>query len=117
MTILLYSGERDLLNNPSDSVITVRMKTENNGVCIECFIDSSTNGSCLLVIHPKPSLLHTHQGLSNIDVVHLNRSGDIANGCISGINHTSHYIAAFLYDETQAIQGPVFVVKPQSKAL
>ena len=66
--------------------------------------------------HPKPSLLHSQGGLSNIDVLLLNRSGNhSASGCIRGISHTSHVIAAFLYDETQVIQGPAFVVRPQGK--
>ena len=113
--LLVHAGDRQLFNNPS--VITVHTTSKDNGVCVTCFIDSSSNGTCLLVIHPKPSSLHSQGGLSNIDVLLLSRSGNhSASGCIHGISQTSHVIAAFLYDETQVIQGPAFVVRPQSKA-
>ena len=112
--MIVHSGDHSLLNNPS--VITVHTTTEDNSICVTCVLDSNSNGTCLLVLHPKPSLLHPHRGLSNIDVVLLNRSGNNANGCINGINHTSYFIATFLYNETQPIRGPVFVVRPQSKS-
>ena len=104
-----------MFNNPSP--ITAHTTNEDNGVCVTCFIDSSSNGTCLLVVHPKSSSLHSRGGLSNIDVVLLNKSGNHgAGGCIQDISHTSHVIAAFLYDETQGIQGSAFVIIPQSKA-
>ena len=110
--ICIHIGDHQLSNNPS--LITVHTTSTENSVCATCFIDSSSNGTCLLVAHPKPSLLHSQGGLSNIDVLLLNRSGNhSASGCIRGISHTSHVIAAFLYDETQVIQGPAFVVRPQ----
>ena len=112
LLVHMHTGDHQLFNNPS--LITVHTTSTENSVCVTCFIDSSSNGTCLLVAHPKPSSLHSQGGLSNIDVLLLNRSGNhSASGCIRGISHTSHVIAAFLYDETQAIQGPAFVVRPQ----
>lgn len=109
----MCAGYHELVNNPP--VITIHTTSEDNGVCVTCtIIDNSLSGTCLLVIHPKPSGLHFKGGLSNIDVLLLNRSGNhSASGCIYGISHASHMIAAFLYDETQHIQGPAFVVNPQ----
>ncbi len=111
----MHTDDYQQLNNPS--LITVHTTSEENGVCITCIIDSSSNGTCLLVIHPKPLSLHSQGGLSNIDVLLLNRSGNhSASGCIRGISHASHVIAAFLYDERKVVQGPAFVVRPQGEA-
>lgn len=110
--LLVHAGDYQLSNSPS--LITIHTTRKENSVCVTCFIESTSNGTCLLVVHPKPLSLHSQGGLSNIDVLLLNRSGNhSASGCIYGISQTSHVIAAFLYDETQAIQGPAFVVRPQ----
>ena len=74
--------------------------------------------SCLLVIHPKVSILRSlGEPLDTVDVVVLNRSGDKpeARGCIGDMNHSDYVFAVFLYDsEAQSIYGPPHVIKTET---
>ena len=58
----------------------------STGICITCtFLDSSTT-NCMAVVHQRISQLSS-RGLMNIESSHkFNRSGDIAYGCIEGVN-------------------------------
>ena len=96
--------------------------SEDGGVCVVCSdIDNMMNDidSCLLVIHPKVSVLRSlGEPLDTVDVVVLNRYGDKpeARGCISDIlNNFDYVFAVFLYDmEAQSIYGPPYVIKTET---
>jgi hypothetical protein len=69
----------------------------STGVCITCaFLDSSAT-DCVVVVHQRISQLSS-SGLMNIESSHkFNRSGDIAYGCIEGINLTDYQIGVTGY--------------------
>ena len=69
--------------------------TSAGAICINCtFQDVSATG-CVAVVHQRISQLGS-SGLMNIESSHrFNRSGDIAYGCIEGVNMTDYQIGVY----------------------
>ena len=95
-----------------NSILDAYATTTINSTCIKCvFYDESSQG-CVVVIHPKASLLSTSShniiGLINIEMEYFDRSGDQAKGCISRKSLENNIVVVFLYN--QVILGPpVFI--------
>ena len=83
-----------------------------NSTCIKCvFYDESSQG-CVVVIHPKASLLSTSShnviGLINIETEYFDRSGDQAEGCINRKSLENNRVVVFLYNKI-ILGPPVFI--------
>ena len=70
-------------------------------------------GTCVAITHPKMPFLMANlpQGLSDISVVHLNKSsGRFCSGCVDGITFNEHVVIVFAYNEGALIPGSATLV-------
>ena len=81
-------------NSSTQTKVSVQYRLQQTPSCTEVictFLDSSTT-DCVAIVHERISQLSS-SGLLNIDSIHrFNRSGDIAYGCIEGVNLTLYQI-------------------------
>ena len=104
-----------------NSILDAYATTTINSTCIKCvFYDESSQG-CVVVIHPKASLLSTNShnniiGLINIETEYFDRSGDQAEGCINRKSLENNIVVVFLYNK-MILGPPVFIgmIKHESK--
>ena len=116
--MLFLTGHVEASNSNDDSFVASYTMSTGGGICVTCSIEDG-NDTCVLVIHPKASILSQRKTLLNaIDVVLLNRSGDYARGCIDGINLSSHVVAVFLYNtKNQTVYGSPHLLKNKETGL
>ena len=96
LTVLIAGEKLNTANSILDAYATT---TTNSTQCIKCvFYDQASQG-CVIVIHPKVSLLTTSSyiGLVNIETLYLNRSGDEAEGCINENSLEKTTTVVFVY--------------------
>ncbi len=96
----------------SNSILNAYVTTTINSTmsCIKCvFYDEASQG-CVVVIHPKASMLSisSHIGLINIETEYFNRSGDQAEGCIDRKSLGNNVVVVFLYNKV-ILGPPVFI--------
>ena len=92
---------------------------DDTSTCISCTLANMSVGTCVVVVHPKPSsfIHNSFRGLQDIDVIHLNKStsDNTCSGCIDGISLDDHVVAVFLYHNGTIISGShAFVQQKQS---
>ena len=111
----MFSSSTDKSQNGGPSFVVTHTVFQSNGTCVTCVIDAGTDDTCILLVHPKVS--HTSQpsaGLVNIDSLVLNRSGNMASGCINNVDTATYIITAFLYGgSTGMIHGSPHIIQPQ----
>jgi hypothetical protein len=85
-----------------DCLLTEDSTSDDSNTCISCSLTNTTVGTCVVVIHTKPSLLrNSYRGLQDISVIHLNMStvGGRCSGCIDidGVSLNDNVIVVFSY--------------------
>ena len=93
-----------------NSILDAYAITTINSTCIKCVFYDEPSQGCVVVIHPKASLLSTssHIGLINIETEYFDRSGDQAEGCINRKSLENNTMVVFLYNKV-ILGPPVFI--------
>ena len=88
--------------------VAIKDHTSSTRACFKCDIMSNFDGTCVAITHIKMSLLvvKSPNGLSDIGVVHLNKSsGSFCGGCVDGITFDDNVVVVFAYSEGVLIPG------------
>lgn len=99
-------------------VLTEGSTSDNSNTCISCSLKSTTVGTCVVVVHPRPSLLrNSFHGLQDISVTFLNKSAvdSTCTGCIDRASLNNYVIAIFTYHNGTIVSGShVFIHQQQT---
>ena len=83
-----------------DCLLAEDSTSDDSNTCISCSLTNTAVGTCVVVVHTKPSLLrNSYRGLQDISVLHLNNSAvdGRCSGCIDGVSLNDCVIVVFLY--------------------
>ena len=91
----------------------------DSNICISCSLTNMAVGTCVVVVHLKPSLLrNSYRGLQDISVIHLNNSAvdSRCSGCIDGVSLNDYVMVVFLYLNGTIVSDSHAFVRQQSSS-
>lgn len=83
-----------------DCLLAEDSSSDDSNTCISCSLTNTVVGTCVVVVHTKPSLLrNSYRGLQDISVIHLNKSAvdGRCSGCIDGVSLNDYVMVVFSY--------------------
>ena len=83
-----------------DCLLAEDSTSDDSNTCISCSLTNIAVGTCVVVVHTKPSLLrNSYRGLQDISVIHLNNSAvdGRCSGCIDGVSLNDYVMVVFSY--------------------
>lgn len=95
-------------NSIHDCLLTEDSTSDDSNTCISCSLTNRTVGTCVVVVHLKPSLLrNSFRGLQDISVTLLNKSAvdGTCSGCIDGVSFNDYVIVVFAYHNGTVVSG------------
>lgn len=104
-----------------DCLLTEDSTSDDSNTCISCSLKNTTVGTCVVIVHTKPSLLrNSYRGLQDISIVHLNMStvDGRCSGCIDidGVSLNDNVIVVFSYLNGTIVSNSHVFVRQRSSS-